>query len=257
MTERSDKLRARAQRMGKLGQDLTHQAHQMSEVIPFGQPMLVDHYSYKSDRNYRERIGNKMRRGIRLMAEASAMLEQAERIERSQVIFSDDPAAEEKLAERIAQLTERQAVMVQANEIIRKATSEPALVDALGALGFDLDMIDRVLHPVMGRPGFQTFQLSNNSANIRRLRDRLEQIERVAARGKLPDVVVDGVVIADDLELDRITVRFPARPPREISQAMKHAGFRWSPTNACYMAYRTHAQIYMNRAAKIAEGMPK
>lgn len=257
MTERSDKLRARAERMSKLGYDLTMQASKMAEAIPMGQPILIGHHSEHSDRSYRARIDNKMRRGVRLMAESVALFDQAERIERSDVIFSDDPAAEEKLAERITQLMERQAVMVQANEIIRRATSEPALIDALGALGFDLDMIDRVLHPVMGRPGFQAFQLSNNSANIRRLKERLAQLERVAARGKLPDVVVGGVVIADDLDLDRITVRFPSRPPKEISQAMKQAGFRWSPTNACYMAYRTHAQIYMNRAAKVAEGMPK
>ena len=43
---------------------LSQQAHTMLSAIPPGQPMLPDHYSYKSDKRYRDRIDTKMRQSI-------------------------------------------------------------------------------------------------------------------------------------------------------------------------------------------------
>ena len=43
---------------------LSQQAHTILSAIPPGQPMLPDHYSYKSDKRYRDRIDTKMRQSI-------------------------------------------------------------------------------------------------------------------------------------------------------------------------------------------------
>ncbi len=46
---------ARAEKSSALSQ----QAHTILSAIPPGQPMLPDHYSYKSDKRYRDRIDTK------------------------------------------------------------------------------------------------------------------------------------------------------------------------------------------------------
>ena len=61
--DRYDRAEARAERLGAAADraaarstELHARAEQMREAIPFGQPMMPDHYSYGRDRRYRERI---------------------------------------------------------------------------------------------------------------------------------------------------------------------------------------------------------
>lgn len=56
--QRVERSEARAEKAGEKSEQLYNKAKQMASVIPFGQPVLVGHYSEKSDRNYRERIHN-------------------------------------------------------------------------------------------------------------------------------------------------------------------------------------------------------
>jgi hypothetical protein len=89
----------------------------MASVIPFGQPILVGHHSERRDRNYRGRIHSTYGKAFALQKAA----EEAERKANttSNAISSDDPDAPDKLAERIATLEERQAVMVATNKRTR------------------------------------------------------------------------------------------------------------------------------------------
>lgn len=54
------------------------QAHKMFDAIPLGQPMLVDHYSYKRDRNYRDRAWNKLGKGVEESKKAEYLKSRAE-----------------------------------------------------------------------------------------------------------------------------------------------------------------------------------
>lgn len=45
-------------------------ARQMFDAIPPGQPLLVDHYSYKRDRNYRDRAWNTLGKAVKLSEKA-------------------------------------------------------------------------------------------------------------------------------------------------------------------------------------------
>jgi hypothetical protein len=61
---KADRLRARAEkREVKAAVDLDR-GHQMAAAIPFGQPILVGHYSERRDRRYRDRIGATIDRGL-------------------------------------------------------------------------------------------------------------------------------------------------------------------------------------------------
>jgi hypothetical protein len=56
--ERAERFEDRAEAAGERSESLYNHAHTMASAIPFGQPILVGHYSEKRDRNYRERIHN-------------------------------------------------------------------------------------------------------------------------------------------------------------------------------------------------------
>lgn len=61
--ERADRLRERAGKHQAAGDALLSRAKQTFDMIPFGQPMMPGHHSYKADKNRRERAWNKMGKG--------------------------------------------------------------------------------------------------------------------------------------------------------------------------------------------------
>lgn len=60
---RSERFAEKSENAAAHGQELFDESHKMAEAIPFGQPILVGHYSEKADRRYRERMQNKMFKG--------------------------------------------------------------------------------------------------------------------------------------------------------------------------------------------------
>lgn len=60
---RSVRFSVKAESTKEHAQALFDESHKMAEIIPLGQPILVGHYSEKSDRRYRERMQNKMFKG--------------------------------------------------------------------------------------------------------------------------------------------------------------------------------------------------
>lgn len=55
---RADRMEDRSQAAEERSTALYNQAHKMADCIPFGQPILVGHYSEGRDRRFRERIHN-------------------------------------------------------------------------------------------------------------------------------------------------------------------------------------------------------
>jgi hypothetical protein len=88
-----------------------------------------------------------------------------------------------------------------------------------------------------GRVGFADFELTNNSANIRRMKQRLVGIAQNKAA---PAVEADGenARFEDCPAENRVRLFFPGKPAAEVRQRLKSAGFRWAPTLGCWQAYR-------------------
>ncbi|HLW03051.1 MAG TPA: DUF3560 domain-containing protein [Ktedonobacterales bacterium] len=58
--ENAGRLEARATRARATSTEHQQRADKMASIIPFGQPMLRDHYSYRADLNYRKKIWHQM-----------------------------------------------------------------------------------------------------------------------------------------------------------------------------------------------------
>lgn len=70
LADRADALAAKAERQNAGAGAKIDRAREMASHIPVGQPLLVDHYSYKRDRNYRDKISATFERGFKELGEA-------------------------------------------------------------------------------------------------------------------------------------------------------------------------------------------
>jgi hypothetical protein len=227
---RLENAAARARSEGKARVD---RAHEMASVIPFGQPILVGHHSETRDRNYRGKIENNFRKGFEQMDHAKELEARAAAVASNDAIFSDDPQAVEKLEDKIARLEKRQELMTAANKLIRKNDRAGLL-----ALGFSEESIEKLYHPIMGRPGYQTFELTNNGANIRRLKARAETL-KAHENDQESETIVNDIRIVDNPDANRLQVFFPGKPDETTRSALKSYGFRWTPSVGCWQSYRS------------------
>lgn len=88
-----------------------------------------------------------------------------------------------------------------------------------------------------GRIGFADYELKNNNANIRRMKQRLAAIQ--VAKSK-PDTEIEGenARIEDCPAENRVRLYFPGKPAADIRNKLKSSGFRWAPSLECWQAYR-------------------
>lgn len=158
------------------------------------------------------------------------------------------------LRSRLAGREERQSLMKAINGAIRKAKLKAGATGedvqaACKAAGFDIgaSTARAVATPnYMGQIGFESFQLSNNNAEIRRLRDRVAQVERALAAAEADEEAGAGIArtvgdceIIENAAEDRLQLVFPGKPSDELRHALKRHGFRWSPRNGAWQRQLT------------------
>lgn len=253
---KTERFKELAEKNRKLSGSLFSEANKMASVIPMGQPILVGHHSEKSDRNYRKRIDNKVRKAIEIDDKADYYERKAVRTENNTAIFSDDPAAGEKLAEKIQRLETNQDAMKEANKIIRSIKiSDAEKIGALIEIGFSRPMAISIMTPDwLGRTGFASYQLQNNSANINRLKKRLGEVQK-AEQTETSEIIIGSVKIVDNTEENRLQLFFSDKPKEETRTLLKRNGFRWSPTNGCWQRHRSnHATRIGKEIAEKYEG---
>lgn len=228
----------RARDAERNAQALHNRAEQMASVIPFGQPILVGHHSEGGDRRYRSKIENTFRKSFEEQDKAAYYQRRAQAAASNRAIFSDDPNATEKLEAKIERLEKQQELMRSANKAIRKGDN-----DGLRDLGFSDERIAQLKTPdFCGRLGFPDYALTNNSANIRRLKQRLERVSEAQSQ---PDTKAEGTNadFEDCPSENRVRLFFPGKPSEDVRTRLKSAGFRWSPTIGAWQAYRSYSTI--------------
>src|SRR3546814_18530240 len=80
---------------------------------------------------------------------------------------------------QLEQLTANQERMKKSNQVIRKYKDNPeGQHNALLVLGYSKDSAQKLLTPdFAGRVGFPSYALTNNNANIRRIQQRIKQLQ--------------------------------------------------------------------------------
>ncbi len=153
-------------------------------------------------------------------------------------IMSDDANAVAKLKAKLDKLEKHQATMKAANAAIRLKDVQKG--DAqLKELGYSSEEIKQLRTPdLCGSVGYPSYELTNNNANIRRIKDRIAGLEkeaqRAAERADVAPVEGDGYKLVENAELCRIQFIFDGKPDEDTRSLLKSYGFRWSPSQGAW-----------------------
>ncbi len=240
---RRERLEARADRLRAEGHSRIDRAHKMAEAIPFGQPILIGHHSEGRDRNYRGRIHSGFSKGYDALKAAGEASARAEAVG-SGGISSDDPDAIKKLEAELAPKVAKQQLMKDANGVIRRHKGEAA-IPHLVQLGISAANAAELIKPdFCGRIGFADYQLTNNNANIRRIKARIEHLRRQEGRETKATETASGVKVVQNAEANRLQIIFPGKPQPEIITELKARGFRWAPSEGAWQRHLSNGAIY-------------
>ena len=201
------------------------------EGIPLGQPILVGHHSEK---RHRAAIARAQAAGTRAVAESNLAKHHQKKAAGlsdylENTIFDDDPDAIEKVEQRITRLEKEHEFMLAVNKICRNGKfNETEKISSIVALGASEESARKILAPEYSwqSAGFESWALSNNSANIRRYKERLATLTARRERQAAAENSENGVLI-QDRAYGSVSVTFAEKPEYSVISALKSAGFRW------------------------------
>ena len=174
---KAERLREWAESRDRKAGAALGRAHEIADMIPFGQPILVGHHSEGRARRDQDRIHQGFSKGFEHQHKAETFRERADNIERAakQAIYTDDADAPERLRERIASLEAERDRIKAYNASCRKGSPDVSLLDA--AQQANLATVIRLCHSVGPNGAYPSYALTNLSGNINRQKKRLAQLE--------------------------------------------------------------------------------
>lgn len=241
---RRERLEDRAERLRAEAHAKIERARDMAEVIPFGQPILVGHYSEKRDRNYREKIHNTFAKGYEALQAAETVAGRAASVGTGG-ISSDDPEAVAKLREELAEHEAKQELWKAINLAHTRFLKDPATLETA-------PLSDKAKETVRNyKPAYSwephpiaPFQFSNIGANIRRIRARIESLEKAATRETKETLHPSGVRLVENADANRVQLFFAGKPAAEVRADLKARGFRWSPTEGAWQRHLNNSGVW-------------
>lgn len=154
-------------------------------------------------------------------------------------IYTGDADALDRLEAKITKAEAMQARMRETNATIRRHKKEgtQAQVAALLAMGYHEGTARRLLEPdFCGRIGFADYELTNNGANIRRMKARAEEISRLQ-NTEATEQEGSAARLEECPAENRVKLFFPGKPSEDVRADLKRHGFRWAPSEGCWKAY--------------------
>lgn len=239
---RIDYYNEKAEKLEQESSRLSQESSKMVEAIPMGQPLLVDHYSYKSDKNYRDRAWNKMGKSVEDGQKADYYRGKAEAAENNTSISSDDPEAVAKLKEKLEKRQDLQSYMKKVNAYYRKNDTMKGFEDISDEKAAEIDEAVKNGYSWITAP-YAPYELSNNNAEINRLKKRIASLERREETGFVGWQFEGGEAVANQEE-NRLQLIFDEKPSEEQRSKLKSWGFRWSPSNKAWQRQLNGNAIY-------------
>ena len=145
-------------------------------------------------------------------------------------ISADDTLAVEKLTAKLEGLEESQELMKSANAYFRKNKT----LD--GCPGLSGEIVEK-LKASMARDWrkdpvpFSSYALTNNNANIHRVRQRIEELKN---RSEFAGWTFPGGRAEANEGENRLQLFFDEKPPEEQRRALKSEGFKWAPSQGAW-----------------------
>lgn len=141
-------------------------------------------------------------------------------------ISADDPNAIQKLEAKVKGLEECQETMKAVNAYYRKHKTLNGCPH-LSPEGIAKLQADMAASWHLGDKPYPSWALSNNSAEIRRCKVRIEQLRKQRETGYVGWDFVGGVVEVNR-EDNRLQIFFDRKPEEDVRSILKSNGFHWS-----------------------------
>ena len=157
-------------------------------------------------------------------------------------ISADDPNAVSKLESKLTKLEALQETMKAVNAYYRKHKT----LD--GCPHLSPEQIEKLKEAMSGsyranpKP-FESYQLSNNNAEIRRLKNRITALTRRKELGYVGWEFDGGRVEANTAD-NRLQIFFDEKPDKEIREELKGNGFRYAPSAEAWQRQLNDNAIY-------------
>lgn len=211
-----------------------------------GEPVKIGHHSERRHRRLIEKADRDMSKGCEELSRAEYWERRARAAEGNAAVSGRDPEAVEKLLDKLNELGEAQDRMKTVNEAHRRFLADPATLDAAPLTDADKALVRAYKPAYSWEPHpFPPYALKNNNANMRRVRERIEELERQRAEGERPDRTGEAggvsVVVRDNAEMDATELHFAAKPPPEVLAQLKARGWHWV-RSAGYWSRRRSSQ---------------
>ena len=91
---------------------------------------------------------------------------------------------------------------------------------------------------------YESFLLSNNNAEIRRLRARIEELEQRQTVPAPEGWTFNGGKVVMNREENRVQIIFDGKPDADTRTALKQNGFRWAPSQGAWQRMLNQNGIY-------------
>lgn len=136
---------------------------------------------------------------------------------------------------KLAKLEEHSAKMKVLNAAYRKFKTKPESLDKNTELNEAEKRLIKNFVPEYSyvKAPFQTWQLQNTNANIRRIKDRITELEaksEVAAQDTVPTIRFAGGEVYYNATDNRIQIFFESKPDADVRTELKKNGFKWAPS---------------------------
>lgn len=133
-------------------------------------------------------------------------------------INSDDPLAKEKLQAKLECLEEKHQSYLNYNKKARKD----------------------------GTQQLPPYVLANSNQNIKSVKERLKQLEKMDNL-KVNDYYFNNGEVRFDKKDNRVKIYFDEIPDKDVREELKSHAYKWSPKNQCWQRKLTQDAIYMTK----------
>lgn len=161
-------------------------------------------------------------------------------------ISADDPDALGKLKAKLSFLEENQEFMKSVNTYYRKHKTLENYP------GLDTEQARRIQTAIeldwrQNKKPFQGFELTNNNANIKRIKERIIEIEKRSEK-PLEGWSFDGGEVVANTYDNRLQILFEGKPDEALRMQLKQRGFRWAPSAGAWQRQLTNNAVHAAKA---------
>jgi hypothetical protein len=220
---RIDRLNGSAEKAAERSSAYNKRSSDLVKDIPFGQPNIIGRPALP---HLRERSARAMDKAVEESSKANYYADRAEAAESNHAISSDDPEAVAKLKKKLAALEAEREQVKADNKAARAAGKEPAPWYTLPYIGKD----------------------------IKRIKDRIAQLERLDSQPAEEDIPFNGGIIHENADINRLQIIFDSIPDPEVRANLKRWGFKWARSEKAWQRLRGANALYAAKRALGLEG---